>query len=123
VNDTPTVLYVDDGQDFLDAMRLVLEAHGLRMLEAHSAEEGLRVWRAHRPDFILIDLMMEEVDAGVGLARDLKARGNDVPVYMLSSVGDELNLNASLHELGVLGIFQKPLDHETLLATIRATVR
>jgi len=85
-----------------------------------SAEEGLRAWRNQSPDFILIDLMMEEVDAGVTLARDLKARGNTAPVYMLSSVGDELNISTSLGELGVRGIFQKPLDHETLVATIRA---
>ncbi|NJN63919.1 MAG: response regulator [Acidobacteria bacterium] len=114
------ILYVDDDQDFLDSMRLVLEANGYSMVEASNAEEGLKVYKDSHPDFVIVDLMMEEVDAGTNLVRELKALGNKVPVYMLSSVGDQMNLTTSASELGLTGIFQKPVDHRSLLMTLRS---
>ena len=64
--------------------------------------------------------MMEEVDAGTTLVRQLKAEGNQAPVYMLSSVGDQMSISADPTELGLDGIFQKPIDHKTLLLTLKA---
>ncbi len=114
------ILYVDDDQDFLDSMRLVLEANGYLMVEALDGESGLRAYKEHDPDFVIVDLMMEEVDAGTALVRQLKASGNQAPVYMLSSVGDQMNISADPVELGLDGIFQKPIDHKTLLLTLKA---
>ena len=114
------ILYVDDDQDFLDSMRMVLEANGYAMVEALDGESGLKAYKDHRPDFVLVDLMTEEVDAGTALVRQLKGEGNRAPVYMLSSVGDQMNLSADPAELGLDGIFQKPIDHKTLLLTLKA---
>lgn len=116
---TPVILYVDDDQNFLDAMRVILEANGYRMIEGRTVEEGLRAFREARPDLIIVDLMMEEVDAGTRLARWLKAEGNTAPVYMLSSIGDQMNLTASQEDLGLEGVFQKPLDPGVLLGTLK----
>ena len=49
-------------------------AYGYAMLEALSAEEGLKVFRREKPDLVLVDLMMEEVDAGTSFIKELKAR-------------------------------------------------
>jgi DNA-binding response OmpR family regulator len=114
------ILYVDDDPDFLDSMRLILEANNYIMVEASNAEEGLKVYREHKPDFVIVDLMMEEVDAGTTLVRNLKAEGNQAPVYMLSSVGDQMNLTTSASELGLSGVFQKPIDHQSLLTTLKS---
>jgi len=89
------IMYVDDDQDVLDSTRVVLESNGYVMVEADSAEEGLKVYKTANPDLLIVDLMMEEVDAGTQLVRELKAQGNAKPVYMLSSVGDGLNLNVT----------------------------
>jgi DNA-binding response OmpR family regulator len=67
--------------------------------------------------------MMEEVDSGTGLVRDLKARGNKAPVFMLSSVGDSLSQMTSYSDLGLAGVFQKPLDSKKLLSTIAARLK
>ena len=104
------ILYVDDDQDFLDTMRIILEANGYEMVEAQSAEAGLKVYRESNPDLIIVDLMMEEVDAGTRLARWLKAEGNTAPVYMLSSVGDTMSETTNYTELALSGVFQKPID-------------
>jgi len=117
------ILYVEDDQDFLDGVRLVLENNGYIMLEAKSAEEGLRIFKESSPDLIVVDLMMEEVDAGASMVKELRALGNSAPVYMVSSVGDGLSMSTDTTELGLSGVLQKPLDHETLLALLRAKLR
>jgi DNA-binding response OmpR family regulator len=113
------ILYVDDDQDMLDSLRIVLEANGYAMEEASSAEAGLKKYRAVNPDFVIVDLMMEEVDAGTNLVKELKIAGNKAPVYMLSSVGDQLNLQTDYNALGLSGVFQKPMNFEVLLGTLK----
>jgi len=113
------ILCVDDDQDVLDVLRSILEAGGYLMVEASTAEEGLKQYKAGKPDLVIVDLMMEEVDAGTRLVRDLQALGNKAPVYMLSSVGDSLHRNIDFAELGLSGVFQKPLDPNTLLTTLK----
>lgn len=114
------ILCVDDDQDMMDGLRMVIEAHGYIMEGALTAEEGLKKYKTVQPDFCIIDLMMEEVDAGTNLAKELKALGNKVPVYMLSSVGDQLNLQTDYSALGLTGVFQKPLIADVLLRTLKA---
>lgn len=114
-----TVLIVDDDRDLLDTFRLMLEKHGYKMVGAQTAEEGLRQYKQERPDLILVDLMMEEVDSGTSLVKELRALGNTVPVYLLSSVGDGLHSTVDYSELGLSGIFQKPINIQTLLTTLR----
>ena len=113
------VLYLDDDQDMLDAVRIILEANGYEMEEAHSAEEGLQVYKDTNPDFLLVDLMMEEVDAGINFAKEMKLVGNTVPVFMLSSVGDSLDDNIDYKALGLDGVFQKPIHPKTLLSILK----
>jgi two-component system alkaline phosphatase synthesis response regulator PhoP len=113
------ILYLDDDQDMLDAVRIILEANDYEMVEAHSGEEGLRVYKDTNPDFLLVDLMMEEVDAGTTFAKEMKLLGNKVPVFMLSSVGDSLDDNTDYKELGLDGVFQKPIHPKTLLSILK----
>ncbi len=122
-NGKHVILYVEDDADLRDSLRLVLEANDYEMVEARSAEEGLKVFRAEHPDFILVDLMMEEVDAGTDLVKQLKAAGCAAPIYMLSSVGKDLGQNVSPQQLGLSGIFQKPIDVDSLLDTLKTRLK
>jgi len=63
--------------------------------------------------------MMEEVDSGTGLARDLKLAGCTVPVYLLSSVGDALRNNTNYADLSLNGVFQKPIKRDVLEKTLK----
>ena len=114
------ILYVDDDQDFLDAMRVMLEAAGYEMTEASSAEDGLRLFKRDRPDLVIVDLMMEEVDSGNSLVKELRLVGGDIPILMVSSVGDNLSMTADYAELGLDGLFQKPVDARTLTTLLEA---
>jgi len=117
------ILVVDDDADIRDAMRVILEHLGYRVRVASSAEEGLAAFRAERPDFIFVDLLMEEVDSGVRLAKEYQRLGNRAPVYVLSSVGDSLSASIDVGELGLEGVLQKPIDSRTLLTLLREKLR
>ena len=76
-----------------------------------------------QPDLIIVDLMMEEVDAGRNFVKELKILNNPAPVYLLSSVGDALAKNIDYAELGLTGVFQKPIDFETLLTALKTKLK
>jgi DNA-binding response OmpR family regulator len=116
----PLILYVDDDPDYRVAMRAIVESAGYAMSEAESAEQGLEAYRQQRPDLVIVDLMMEEVDSGTSFVKELRLLGNQAPVYMLSSVGESMSLAADHQALGLAGIFQKPVDRGTLLAVLKA---
>jgi DNA-binding response OmpR family regulator len=114
------ILCIDDDPDILSFLEIVLEAAGYVYAGASSAEEGLKVYKEVDPDLVIVDLMMEEVDAGTSFARELQILQNRAPVFMLSSVGDNLNMTTDYTSLGLAGVFQKPLSKETLLAVLKA---
>ena len=117
------ILCIDDDKDILDTLRIVLQENGYIMDEALSAEEGLKVYQEVQPDLIIVDLMMEEVDAGRNFVKELKIINNQAPVYMLSSVGNALTENINYAELGLTGVFQKPIDFDTLLTTLKTKLK
>ena len=114
------ILCLDDDADILMCLRMLLEANDYVMAEAASAEEGLKVYRETDPDLLIVDLMMEEVDAGTNFVKELKALGNTAPIYMLSSVGDNLNMTVDYGTLGLSGVFQKPIENDKLLGILKA---
>ena len=116
------ILCVDDDPDVLSYLQMVLEGEGFEFAGAASAEEGLRAYKEAPPDLIILDLMMEEVDAGTRFVKDLKLLGGDVPIFMLSSVGDNLSMTADYATLGLAGIFQKPIDRTVFLNVLRAAL-
>ena len=92
------VLCVDDDQDFLLGLQVILEDNGYAMVQAQDGKEALSVFQANQPDLVLVDLMMEEVDAGTNFVKELRASGSTVPVYMISSAGDQLSVSTDTSE-------------------------
>jgi len=118
------ILCIDDDSSVIDWLRIVLEGAGYAVTAAQSAEEGLRLYKESRPDLVIVDLMMEEVDAGASLVKDRKLLGSSTaPIYMLSSVGDELTDTTNYDQLGLDGIFQKPINSELLLRVLSGKLR
>lgn len=122
-NNKYVILAVDDDPDFLQAISLFLEANGYIAFGAKSAEEGLNVYKKAKPDLILVDLIMEEIDAGTNFAKELRLLGNKAPVYLLSGAGDEMTENIDYSELGFAGVFQKPINNDRLLSVIKAKLK
>ena len=118
----PRILCVDDDPDILSYLKIVLEGEGYEVAVASSAEDGLLAYKQAAPDLIILDLMMEEVDAGTRFVKDLKLLGSDVPIFLLSSVGDNLSMTADYTSLGLAGIFQKPIERLVFLNVLRAAL-
>jgi len=114
------ILCVDDDQDTLDILRVALESGGFKVVEALTGEQGLKKFKAEKPDLLIVDLMMEEVDTGTRFVTSLRALGNAAPVFLLSSVGDSLSQQTDYSDIGLAGVFQKPIDPKTLLMTVKA---
>jgi CheY-like chemotaxis protein len=120
--DKRRILCVDDDPDILSYLQIVLEGEGFEFTGAGSAEDGLLAYKEAPPDLIILDLMMEEVDAGTRFVKDLKLLGSDVPIFLLSSVGDNLSMTADYTTLGLAGIFQKPIDRVVFLNVLQAAL-
>ena len=113
------ILCIDDDDDILESLGVILSASGYVVERATSAEEGLRAYRRKTPDLIIVDLMMEEIDAGTSFVTQVRALGSQVPIYLLSSTGDALGQTTSYSDLGLAGVFQKPIDSRRLLSLLQ----
>jgi len=118
-----TVLYVEDDSESRLLVRRVLQAEGYNMLEAKDAADGLASAKEQRPDLILVDINLPEVD-GLTLARQIKAVADlaSTPVVALTANvmrGDrERSLGA-----GCDGYIQKPIDVDLLPRQISGFLR
>lgn len=114
------ILCVDDDPDVLESLQIILEASDFVVFTASTAEEGVDQYKKANPDFMVVDLMMEEVDSGANFAREMKLLNNQAPVLLLSSVGDSMATNADYNDIGFAGVFQKPINPELLVRTIKS---
>jgi two-component system cell cycle response regulator DivK len=115
MSDKPlAILYVEDNLDNRILVQRVLQAEGYAFMGASSAAEGLKLAREQRPDLILVDINMPEVD-GLSMTRELKAdmQFGDVPVIAITANvmrGDRERTLAA----GCDGYIQKPVDIDLL---------
>jgi len=63
--------------------------------------------------------MMERIDAGTKVAQELKKDNPNLPIYLLSSIGTATATNIEIDKLGFNGVFQKPVNPDNLVATIK----
>ena len=113
------ILCIDDDPDVLAPLKIILEGGGYVVATAPDAKEGIRVFRESQPDAVILDLMMEEIDAGIRLVKEIQALDSKVPIYMLSSTGDYFHGTADVSSLGLAGVFQKPIKSRVLLSLLR----
>jgi DNA-binding response OmpR family regulator len=116
------ILIVDDDPDIVEAGRLVLEKEGHEVGSAANYAEGLRKMEELKPDLLILDVMMEEPDDGLRMARELRRKGHVLPIIMLTSVNAALGLSIDKDdEMVPVQEFQpKPVDPATLVAKVNA---
>lgn len=115
---SPTVLLADDHGAIRAGLRIMLEAHGIRVVgEAADGEVAVRNASALRPDVVLMDLRMPGRD-GVSATREIVERGLGDVLVLTSFDEDELVFGAIA--AGAVGFLLKTADAETLVSAIRA---
>ena len=117
----PKILIVDDDPDIVDAGRLVLEREGYQVESAFNRADGMQALDEAKPDLLILDVMMEEPDDGLRMAREIRKGGNDLPIIMLTSINAAMGLNIDKDEEMVpVDEFQpKPVDPQTLIAKVK----
>ena len=117
------VLVVEDERDILDLVRLYLEKEGYRTLSASSGAEALRVIKSDRPDLIVLDLMLPEMD-GLEVCKRLRADPQTamVPIIMLTAKAEESDTIIGL-ALGADDYVTKPFSPNALVARVKALFR
>jgi CheY-like chemotaxis protein len=120
------ILIVDDDFDFLELNRLILERAGYRVATAADPGQALRMMAQEKPDLVITDLMMTNLDSGFSFSRAIKEEPAyaDIPVIIATSVSAALGLDfrpRSTDESAAMNVdayFDKPLDAPRLLAKV-----
>jgi two-component system KDP operon response regulator KdpE len=114
------VLLVEDDEDTRHALARDLGAHGFRVEEAVSGADALLAWERHRPDIVLLDLGLPDID-GTTVVRRVR-REATTPILVLSARDREHDKIEAL-ELGADDYVTKPFAMGELYARIRALLR
>ncbi|MET8980779.1 two-component system response regulator CseB [Streptomyces sp. NPDC004539] len=114
------VLLVEDDEMIREATRLALEASGYAVRTAADGATGLDLFRAHRPDVAVLDIMLPGLN-GVSLAGRIREESR-VPVLLISARNDPVDVVMGL-EAGADDYVTKPFDGTVLAARIRCLLR
>jgi CheY-like chemotaxis protein len=110
------ITILDDECDLVEACQMILESNGHRVEPLSASKRALAVLRRVRPDLLLLDLVMPEVDGGevvAALRRDDELRGT--PILIMSALIDGAQQAA---EMGADGFLPKPFSADQLLSAL-----
>ena len=123
---TPLILLVDDDDDFLAINRHLLEPAGYRVRCASGPDEAWNRIAEERPDLIITDLMMSNLDSGFSFAKRIKQdeRCAAVPVIIITGVSSQAGFDfrprspADLAAMGADAFLEKPVQPKALLSRV-----
>lgn len=115
-----TILIVDDEKMILNLLSCNLTKEGYNVLEAKDGLEAINIAQEHKPDLILLDVMLPKLD-GLSVCKRIKNMMN-VPILMVTAKDEELDKILGL-ELGADDYITKPFSVRELLARIKANLR
>ena len=117
------ILIVEDEHDILQLIKLYLEKEGFRTVAAKTGTEGLQCAKQEKPDLVVLDLMLPEID-GLEVCKRLRSAPETamLPIIMLTAKAEESDTVVGL-ELGADDYVTKPFSPKTLVARIKALLR
>ncbi len=120
MNDTPTILLIEDDEGIAEPLVFGLQSEGMHVFSAPNGARGLALARSEHPDVILLDVMLPDMD-GFAICRTLRAE-SATPILMLTARGQEMDRVMGL-ELGADDYIVKPFSFRELLARVHAVLR
>ncbi len=112
------VLVVDDEPDTLELVKLVLESAGFKTLLATSGKEALKLAEASKPDLVLLDIMMPDMD-GWEVFRKLKEKDPAIPIAILTAKAQNIDRLLGLHVLKADDYITKPFGKNELIDRVK----
>ena len=114
------ILVVDDEKPISDIIKFNMVKEGYEVVTAFDGREALELFEAERPDILILDLMLPEID-GLEVARTIRKTSN-VPIIVLSAKDSEFDKVIGL-EIGADDYMTKPFSNRELQARVRAILR
>jgi two-component system, OmpR family, alkaline phosphatase synthesis response regulator PhoP len=116
----PTILSVDDEPDVIDLISFHLTRAGYNVLTAATGREALETIRTRRPDLVLLDLMLPDID-GFGVCEILRRQPATatIPIVIISAWSTTDSRNLGL-ELGALDYLTKPFSPKALVERVQS---
>lgn len=113
-----TVLIIEDNLEIRENTTEILELEGYRVLSAENGKDGIEMAGKVKPDIILCDIMMPEVD-GYEVIRALKANRSTatIPFIYVTASGEKSEVQLAM-DLGAGGFIRKPFDTKELMQVI-----
>ncbi|HNQ21984.1 MAG TPA: response regulator transcription factor [Phycisphaerae bacterium] len=115
------ILIAEDEPDMAMGLRDNLQFEGYETIIAADGEAALEAAAQHRPDLLLLDIMMPKLD-GFEVCRRLRGSGFTMPILMLTAKGQEIDIVRGL-ETGADDYIVKPFSVRELLARVKAALR
>ncbi len=112
------VLIVDDEPDTLELVKLVLESGGFETVLAANGKEALNELEASRPDLVLLDIMMPDMD-GWEVFRRIKESNVNMPIAILTAKAQNFDRLLGLHVLKADDYITKPFGKNELISRVR----
>lgn len=116
----PTILVVEDERSISEVVALYLTRSGYTVQVAYDGKSALTLLTQHKPDLVILDLMLPEID-GWEIARRLRAEG-ETPLIMLTARREEGDRILGL-EMGADDYVIKPFSPQELVSRVRAVLR
>ena len=112
-----SILIVDDEKNIRRTLSMILRGEGYEVLQAQSAEEGLRLLSGREFDVVMLDVQLPGI-SGLEALRQVKESDSGADVIMMSGHASLANA-VEATRLGAFDFFEKPLDRERVLLTLR----
>ncbi len=112
------VLIVDDEPDTLELVKLVLESGGFKTVLASNGKEALKVLESTKPDLVLLDVMMPDMD-GWEVFRKIKEKYSTLPIAILTAKAQNFDKLMGLHVLKADDYITKPFGKNELIGRVR----
>lgn len=116
---TIKIFVIDDDTAVTDLLSVLLNTQGFKVSVTNSSSEGLTQIRENKPDLVILDLMMPEMD-GWEVCKAVRAF-SDVPIIVLSALNDP-SMVASVLDAGADDYLTKPTPSRVLVAHIKRLV-
>ncbi len=118
------ILCIEDEPEMIELIRIILEKKGFEVEGAIGGEEGLEKARAKKPDLILLDLMMPEMD-GWEVYRQLKSDDElkNIPVIIVTARSQSIDKILGLHIAKVDDYITKPFGPNELVESIKKVLK
>jgi len=108
-----TILTIDDEAYIRKSIRTYLEDYGFIVFEAENGKTGIEIFQREKPDLVMLDLRMPEMD-GLEVLRVLKKKAPDIPLIVASGTGNITSVVEALH-LGAWDYILKPVQDMSVL--------